>query len=106
MSGCVQKYNLFAKTKIASEAIYGWGDGFAGIMGKPVQLRGALEFDLSDDTELCASYSVADTYKVSAEVEHKVSKNWSVKVKQTFDSADVAESHGPYHIGFEATYKL
>ena len=106
MSGCTQKY--FGNLKVSSEGIYGWGDKFVGIKNWPVQFRGGMECELSDDIDFNTTYSFTDTYKLSVQLKHKVNKNWTIEALQSYDSANAdVTSRGPWsHIGFAASYKL
>lgn len=103
MAGCDQK--LKDGIHHSFEAVYGWKD-FKGLMGQPVQLRGGVEYTLSDQTQLNASGEWGESYSVQQEVEHKVDSHWTVAATQSFDSARVGGKVSPYHIGFSASYKL
>ena len=83
------------------EAVYSW-DGAAGIMGKPFQLLGGVEYELSDKTTLSAGGKWYGNYEIESGVEHKVDSNWTVSASQAFSSADKTD----YHFGFTASYKL
>jgi len=83
------------------EAVYSW-DGAAGIMGKPFQLLGGVEYELSDKTTLSAGGKWYGNYEIESGVEHKVDNNWTVSASQAFSSADKTD----YHFGFTASYKL
>ena len=61
---------------------------------------------MGDSTELKASWSFAEGYTIKTELEHKFNKNWTVSATQAFDSQDLGAAHGPYHVGFGASYKL
>lgn len=105
MFGCDQqpKDNI----RHSFEGVYGW-KGLDGIQGKcPFAVRAGLEYDLSDSTDMSLSWSWAKFWQYSAEITHKVDKNWTVSCTQSFDSGfKDAKKCSPYHIGFSASYKL
>ena len=102
-AGCDQRLKDYIKHSF--EIVYGWKD-FKGIQGQPVELRGGVEYDLSDQTSVSACGVWADTYAVAQTVEHKIDSHWTVSCTQEFTSGDLGTKQGPYQIGFAATYKL
>lgn len=97
---------LFDNLKVSSELLFGWGDAFKGMYGKPVQYRGSVEYEMGDSTELKAGMAFGESYSIRSELEHKYNRNWTVSATQAFDSADLGSKQGPYHVGFGASYKL
>lgn len=85
--------------------MYGWKD-FKGIKEQPVELRGGVEYELSDQTSVSASAKWAASYELDQTVEHKIDSHWTVSCTQAFDSGNLGTKQGPYQIGFTATYKL
>jgi len=104
MLGCDQK--LKDTISHSFELLYGYGKDFKGLQGQPVVIRGGVNYELSDQTEVGAAASFGETYSVGMDVEHKVDKHWTVSASQSFDSERVGKPYGPYHIGFAASYKL
>ena len=88
------------------EAIYGWATGFKGFWGQPVEMRGGVEYELSDSSSLECGWSVGEKYSVGMEGTHQINKNLSVSATQSFDQENCGKNQPAYHIGFGAVYKL
>jgi len=88
------------------EAQVGTAEGFEGIKGQPVIVRGGYECELNDDTTHGMHYKLGKDIEVWNKNEHKLDSNWTFGFQQRFNSAKLQGSESPYDIGFSMTYKL
>lgn len=68
--GCAHTHH--GKVHHVYEFTYGWGEGFKGIKGFPVEFRFGGEYNLSDKTTLNTSTAVTEHCAVTNSVSHKV----------------------------------
>jgi len=103
-TGCTQK--IKDHIKHAFEVSYDMADGAKGFQGYPVTLKGGVEYDLSESTEIEASASASDHYEVNFQQEHELDRHWEVEAHQHFDSSKIGTKQGPYALGFKVQYRL
>jgi hypothetical protein len=103
-AGCDNKLN--DSTRHSFEAVYMTSDKAEGIMGNPVQVRGGVQYDLSEQTSVEAAASWDTGVAVNQTVTHECDKHWTVSATQTFDSELLGSKQGAYNMSFGVTYKL
>eukprot|EP00352_Strombidinopsis_acuminata_P007821 CAMPEP_0176369576 /NCGR_PEP_ID=MMETSP0126-20121128/23385_1 /TAXON_ID=141414 ORGANISM="Strombidinopsis acuminatum, Strain SPMC142" /NCGR_SAMPLE_ID=MMETSP0126 /ASSEMBLY_ACC=CAM_ASM_000229 /LENGTH=313 /DNA_ID=CAMNT_0017728269 /DNA_START=14 /DNA_END=955 /DNA_ORIENTATION=- len=88
------------------EFTYGWGEGFKGIKGHPVEFRFGGEYELSDKTNLSTNVNVNEHCSVNQSVEHKINDKLTTTVNQEFTTENIGSKKPVYEIGFNVEYKL
>jgi len=66
MLGCDQKLN--ENINHSFELVYNWTKDYKGFQGLPADIRGGVEYNLSDQTEVTSAFVFADTCSVSMDV--------------------------------------
>lgn len=89
------------------EASYSTQEGFEGVKGQPVVLRGGYEVALDDRNKHAMWAKLGRNFEVWNKNEHKIDDHWTFGFKQRFDSSKLGgKDSQPYDIGFSMTYKL
>ena len=70
----------------------------------PVILRGGFKSQHSEAVKQYATAKLDSGFEMTHKTKYAIDKNWSVGVKQSFDSNKLDSK--PYDIGFSMTYKL
>eukprot|EP00352_Strombidinopsis_acuminata_P009635 CAMPEP_0176376632 /NCGR_PEP_ID=MMETSP0126-20121128/28339_1 /TAXON_ID=141414 ORGANISM="Strombidinopsis acuminatum, Strain SPMC142" /NCGR_SAMPLE_ID=MMETSP0126 /ASSEMBLY_ACC=CAM_ASM_000229 /LENGTH=313 /DNA_ID=CAMNT_0017738177 /DNA_START=24 /DNA_END=965 /DNA_ORIENTATION=+ len=102
--GCAHSHH--DKVNQVYEFTYGWGEGFKGIKGTPVEFRFGGEYELSDKTTLSTSVAVNEHCAVTNSVEHQVCDKWKTAVNQEFTTENIGSKKPVYEIGFNVEYTL